>query len=473
MADATHEYSTYKTVTKQFRDKVLELYPGLKDRKDYWRFMAVLLFSVRVDKDTGKRFIPHEVIAEIEDKLAHDRYYRSEHFLEKFQKDVMTPATFTWSDWSHKGKKARMFDVVWKDDLIAALKMEKSFLGVRGIKRVSFVSGRVYTRKQRKIDYDEIRLKTFRDVLAREPAAQELLDYLNARDQAMYTRKFYENIDSVKLAIDNEDKDKEHYYNILSYLEQFPKPYYHPSEDMKTDRIFMGHWLLLKREYRQLLAKGWQEFDLKYSQVAICASLWQIQEVNDFLLRGGNVWQEIFDALKLNYGIKFTNRKLYDKIKGSLKDVLYPLLFGMSNFKITQTLKNDRLIQKLSPGAESLFFDNWLIQALLNARSKKIEEIKRVGHITTCFGRNIKVDSDEGNILSLMAVEAQALELKLLLPVVKYAQDNNEFQITLWCHDGFYVNFVRRDRAALNSESIVNIVKRGANSHKIVTELET
>lgn len=71
-----------------------------------------------------------------------------------------------------------------------------------------------------------------------------------------------------------------------------------------------------------------------------------------------------------------------------------------------------------------------------------------------------------------MAIEAQALELKLLLPVVALARSTMDFQITLWAHDGFYVWYKDAAKEKTWEQSIINVVGREINKHDVITELE-
>ena len=57
---------------------------------------------------------------------------------------------------------------------------------------------------------------------------------------------------------------------------------------------------MLKRELRKVLTRGWYEFDLASSQLAIIGKTWEIKEVQEFLTSGGKIWAELFK----HYGIE-------------------------------------------------------------------------------------------------------------------------------------------------------------------------
>ncbi len=483
MSNSKHinrDYAKNSTVTKGFRKLLLELYPGLNKDASYRKFIAVLLFSEHLDKDTKEVIIPYDVIADIEGKESEyvNNNYNSENFLKRFQTEVMTPTTFTYSNYSKNDKKARTARVIWKDEIITALKLELPSRKNRTITKVLISTGESYTAKKRKKDFEMQRSEAFHLICKMEPAAKELLDYLKSRSHNIYTVKFNENIDTVIAEVEKiQDCNSRNYHEriLKNMCDNHTTPIYRPSRKGMTDRIFTGSWMLLKRKYRELLTKGWNYYDLKYSQVAICAALWDIEVVKTFLASGGHIWRELFSYLGFNHdNLKSTDRDTFDEIKSVLKDELYALLFGKWKSAIERDLETGLVEFNCAKSPKELL-NNYIMQALYNAREKKKKQIIRRGYIDTCFGRKLTLKYEsprKNNVKRLMALQAQALELQVLLPVVRLAKDTDEFQIVLWGHDGFYVAYKDMQREHTWSGRIKQIVLSETQKWNVLTELE-
>jgi hypothetical protein len=71
-----------------------------------------------------------------------------------------------------------------------------------------------------------------------------------------------------------------------------------------------------------------------------------------------------------------------------------------------------------------------------------------------------------------MAQQAQAIEMHLLLPVITLAKTTSDFQVTLWQHDGFSVNFTSQGRKERWIKKINEVVNSKINELGVITKLE-
>lgn len=243
---------------------------------------------------------------------------------------------------------------------------------------------------------------------------------------------------------------------IINQAQQF----YQFSKRCKTVRIFPFNTgiLILQKDVRKALLSGWYDLDLCYSQLAICTKLWNIKSIEKFLLKKENIWQNLANF----YNVKLT----YD-FKKPIKKALYALMFGAAK----KTIKSD-LNNSIPPIDGDRFFKHSLIKSLYSARNKRIKNLISGEIIITLFNESLKCNGTHADARSILACEAQAMELWLLLPIVDLAQQTNEFQIMLWQHDGLSISFKDNRRNDLWLNKISNIVKNRAQEVKIITKLK-
>ena len=194
------------------------------------------------------------------------------------------------------------------------------------------------------------------------------------------------------------------------------------------------------------------------SQLAICAKLWGVVEVEKFLASGTSVWE----YLEANTAAK----------KDAIKEALYSLMFGQLASKIEA-----RLDLKVGKGEGKRFLQKELIRLLYEARQVEMNKILSAGFGDTCFGKRILVNFDNNkktaaSIRSILAQQAQAVEMDLLLPVVKLAVESNQYDVLLWQHDGFSVVFRDKQRKELWKNRISKVVESKAAEYGIVVSLE-
>lgn len=475
-----------KTVDLSFRNLIKDFYPGLGKNLSYWRFMRYLIFG-RKDEATGYPLIDRYHIAKAEDKLEllKSNNYCAEKFLLSFQQEVMTKESFSWSDWSFKDNEARVAFVQFPEKIQIAIEQET--YKVMAEKRVYFDNGYNFSDKLQKIDRELIRQEALTYVNLTAPEAKDLLEYMNQVSVHNFSKVVAKNLNATLIeAFKIEDPEKRRVQiEIINTIRDELQPFYKPSEEGNTVRIFPLNQSIpmLRKELRKLLTKGWYEFDLANSQLAIVGKTWEISEVQDFLCKGGKIWKELFahygiDAVEL----KQNNPEKYEAIKSVLKDALYSLIYGMWKKNLI-TFLNEGLEVFGIKEAGKKFFKHPLMAALFNARENKILEISGCDSVETIFGKTLKVVGSVDNkgkptasrkkcIRGIMAQQAQAVELYLLLPVLELAKSTNDFVICLWQHDGFSVNFTDKTKKDRWVKRINEAVNEKAASLGIITQLE-
>jgi hypothetical protein len=210
------------------------------------------------------------------------------------------------------------------------------------------------------------------------------------------------------------------------------------------------------------------------------AKLWDITEVQDFLKEGNHIWTSLFTHLGVNYSYnKVNNPDWFDSLKGLLKESLYSLIYGMKKScllaRLTKGFKKLKIAKK---GADVL--SHPIMAALYTAREAKITKVLQEGKLTLDWhdGRELlvegKTDKERHNcVKSLLAQEAQLMEMVLLQPVFDIAKENSKYMaITLFQHDGFTVSY--RDSLAIKTmeRKMREAVRAQADLLGVLTDLD-
>ena len=475
-----------KLTTKWFRRFIELLYPGLNKDIAYWRFMRYLIFGPK-DPKTGYPIIDVFHVAKAENLVYYfkkSHRYSAEKFLFRFQRDVMSKETFTWSNWSYKEERARVAIVTFPPELLILI--EKERFDMTSLKdKVYFDTGKKMRESIRKLEHEVIKQECLTHFEFSIPEAIPLLTYMNNLPITPFTKVINSNFPAAfSKACEIEDRIKMiTQVDILGAIREDLKPFYKPSERQCTDRIFPCNYSIpmLRREIRKTLTKGWYEFDLANAQLAIVTKLWNIPTLHKFLKTGKSIWVELFR----HYGydmkdLKVKNELKYNSMKDVFKTSLYSLVFGMSKYNLIQQIDKDlNTIHK--PGNH--FFTHPLIKALYQAREGQIEKLNHEGEGKTIFGVTRKVYGDKTKsgkptkdrlsyITSILAHQAQALELYVLLPVVELASTTKDFYITLWQHDGFSLHFNDKSKVDKWIPRILKVVQEKIDEQGILTHLE-
>lgn len=485
-----------RIISKYLNDILIEQYPalGVKSNKSYRKLLLNLIFNKTEDNYT---VINRSILAICEDSysdLLGHRYIGSK-FIQKFQEEV--GLSLYIKDYNRIEGKARYAKPKFLFTIEKAISEEiDNLFDERVLDKIDFVTQKKYTKNtltQIKKELDE-EVKLFYNNASEE--ALPLLEYLNGLPSNLFTSKVIENKNAIFKAFKDLESNetnpklkpkkdatlKEIEKKILVSIFENAKPYYKPSSAGRTVRIFPHNVsiLLLHKKLRKAVCKGWHEYDLVSSQLAIVAKLWNIIEVQEFLQLGNHIWTSLITHLGIDYKyIKIQKPNFFDKLKSLLKESLYSLIYGMKKSAVLGRLTKGFKKLKINKKGSDVF-QHPIIAALYKAREIKIANVLQEGQLTLDWYNN-KVLNLEGStdkdkkesVKSLLAQEAQLMEMVLLKPVFEIAKENREYMaITLFQHDGFTVHYNNMSMKYSLENQMKEVVRSQATSLGILTDLE-
>jgi hypothetical protein len=475
-------------VSADFRAQVLRELPAFEDDVVIRRFIDTLLFSSKLDSETGGVIISQDIAARIEGKRNHGGY-KSMPLLEKIQ--GILPG-LTWGDhvypssWS-KGRARHVLTTGLSGEIerLAQEEVERFSLPL-GL--VDFVTGREVIPSRLDAISMEQKKAAAGDVeqWITHEAARDLLVYMNGVPKQPFSRAVERNLGSaydVARSI-NSPRRKNLAFRLLRQIAAQPKPLYRPSRRGKTVRIFGSGIVRLPREVRAAMTNGWDWFDLVSSQLAIAAAMWGVsEELAPYLKISGDddavsIWDSLFDHMgERAQQIKREEGEDYAAVKGVFKSQLYGVVFGQGKTGLARFETWDERESGGSQRAETVenllgekagvlgkrFLKHEAIKVLLSGRKQAQERIKKDGGIRDVFGVWIPAKT-KSDVRSALAQVAQAAEMKLLLPVVELAKSEEKLHITLWLHDGFAVHATSHEKRSRFLEQIERLVEAEAKA---------
>ena len=449
--------------------------PGLASKDAFRRMMAYLMFGAFYSEMTGRLVISRPLMAHIisgGDQAERQRYLsgnkRVHEFLQAFKREVLPG--FEWSSYqSEEGQAREVITSGFPPELEALLEAERTTLSPE---RVYFDDGKKPSAAKAREERRAMQQETIATITeAGSDEARNMLSYLNQLPPHRFTKVVRQNFDQAwELALDlQEQRKRQAALNLLRVIREQPQPFYRPSRAGRTVRLYPLNesMLLLKKDVRKALTQGWAEYDLRSSQLAIVATTWGIPSARAFLESGKSIWAELNALYELEPA---------EETKKAFKTALYSLIFGMSRPHIEGKLTRDFMKLRIRRKGARLF-DHALIQDLLSARERKMREVEAQGYGDTIFGKRIPVVADEGepertNVRSIMAEQAQAVELALIYPVFELAATSDDFDIVLFQHDGFSVAYTEPQARERVEGRLVSVVEAKAEELDVVTGLD-
>jgi hypothetical protein len=429
--------------------------------------MNYLLFGACDDRETGKRLLAHEFLADIAGHKGNISNFRSWQFLERFRADVFGSDALQWTRHKPKKKCRQVEKVILPATIAQALEDEYANKHYE-TGRVFFSTGEKFTRtrqrQQRKQQQDHA-LANATEAGCQE--AREILDYLNNLTPHLFYRAFRKNHKNAEDAarLLPKAKARRQQLEILKHIAEQPQPFYQPSKKGHTERVFgtTGSLPLLARDVRHAWTKGWHKADLRSAQLAINATFWKVPDLAAFLKKKEkSIWQELTDHFYL------AGREAV-KAKNPLKTALYSLCYGMDVRKIAKNLTNDFAevgIQRTG----NLLWKHPLMRSLQAARTRMIRKISKAQGAHTCFGRWHSTTTLRPN--QILALLSQAIELKLMHPLFTMAKATSDLTITLFLHDGIAVHFTDKNRITSWQRRMSDEIRKIAATYHIETDLE-
>jgi len=451
-----------RATSRQFREIVMGQLPHLQTCKEC-RAIAEYLFFCTNTGDDKHLLLPSATFAKLlgkerERNISHRKFALEDYFLH-FQKRVNP--TFQWSDAKPKKRMGSLVminsrvrvvtNLEWSPAIQQAIQDEihMRYLG----ERVYFTSGKKYTQRTYLAEVKKHKEEALQHLVeAQIPIAKDLLQLLNNtsnlpfQHMASHIAEAVLEADRIAKENSNEKEEMENQCKVLHGLYSNLQPFYAPTEN--SPRLFEDSYGLtyLDRRLRKVVTQGNWEIDLTSAQLAVNAKVWNVEEVQKFLARGGNMWEHLFEI----YSIPKT-----DTAKQIFKTALYSLCYGAGKRRIQKDWIEACAIHSLDlPIAK--FYRSPLIRALFRAREEQIAKILEARGAYNCFGQFIPVIElfstnvverkdfeahKKHRVRSILAQCSQAYELLLLEPVIRVAIDckekSHKFTISLWQHDGF------------------------------------
>jgi len=464
-----------RTVSRTFRDEIFKIYPKLQ-HQPYAELFCYLCFGTAKDKDFDRLLIPSSVLASYEDK---QNYHRSKNYsarslLARFQLDTGIELEVSgYYSLENKCRSIKKFNI--PNDVADLVEKERRNMWIKQ-DRVYFVDGRKYNPKIQREYYNLAQLKA-RELVS-EAGCQSTCKigmYLNELSPNRFSKIMAHWQEAVEFAErmpgsvnkrgkDNTEEVRKHNLNILQAIADQPQPFYQPSKNGKTVRLFSLNQSLLglSKEVRKILTRDWYEADLRSSQLAIVAQQWNIPYIVDFLKSDVSVWSYLCEELDIEYN---------PSTKASLKTALYATIFGMKPTYVSYQLNLALKSQNIGKN----FILCRLLRELLTARERKIKQILQDSGCYNCYSEWLSLDDFEkesDGVNSILSQCAQAAEMSILSPVVDLAIRDPHFSILLWQHDGFCWVTDDTRRESYYENLLINIVTEKCKLLNIATHLE-
>jgi len=421
-------------VSVDFYEATFKHFPILRERSDYQKFFWYLCLGAQFDKDYGKLLLCKNAVAALLDK--EPRNFVAVNFFEKFRRDVVGKGNFLW----HKPyiKRCRMLarlDLGEFNDILDA-ELAGHFYGYRPV----YLDGSRHTAaKARKARAAEKGIANSRPGFGSE--ALFIQKYLNSLPRNLFFTNFVSNHQrALRFVIENfRGKERQRELRILRRITCQLQPFYGASSKENTVRLFSSaHIPQLKRAVRKVYTGDWSEADLKCAQLAICARLWEVPSVLEFLYSGQNIWKHFCKEM----GIP---EPQWEPSKRPLKEAVYSLTFVMEPVRIRSLLARNLSRNGVHRTFARRFLSIPLIKDVLIARDKAVAQVVANGGAEKCYGKFLQI-TKELQPRDILAQVAQSYEMKLIYPPFELAADNPDFRILSYQFDGFTAQFTRRDR---------------------------
>ena len=306
--------------------------------------------------------------------------------------------------------------------------------------------------------------------------AYPLLKLLNNQSQRAIRSIFNRNIDAVIEAAFNmpvltrrEENQRSNSLTLINHLMDYSQMYYKTSEKSVRVSAVDTTIHLLPRELRKIALTGCHSLDLKSAQLALAARYWEIGPLTDFLEKAlssnTSYWDEILTHLKLS-----------PAGKSAIKRATYAMLFGRMRNKLVSCLKEelqrDEALTAVQAGEAAAGFLRYpLVRAILQARTKKMQEVISQGGLEDAFGKFITV-TDREEARSAMALQLQSYELKLISAILPILESEKRLHVCSWLHDGLSVYCADPAEAPRQLKRLEQAIVKEAALMQVYTKLE-
>ncbi|MGM9322243.1 hypothetical protein [Deinococcus aquaticus] len=427
-------------VSENLRSYFYDRYPLLFEHEHsrrYLRLMLELMFPSWTDPSNKWVVLTRERLAQIEEREADLRggRYSGKELLQSAQEMGLQ---LEIQEASHLQGRARTVRVHWAPGLMDLLRREMLLLPGERTKEpqlefVDFITGK----RAPKSAPATIRRAVRREREQVSGAAE--LQMLN-RVSPQTHQKFEGNMgeaQEVANSIDREGRRLSNLTTLFALNQRGLAPTYTTS--LHSPRYYAEGISMaqLSENVRKTLLGGAWSLDLVAAQLAILARQWELRGWQRVLqdAPAGGVWTQVLRDVKLG-GLEH---------KAAFKTLLYSAAYGMSKANLQA-----RAAEAFGPGQADVLFGTELMRELLAGRRERQAQLQRDGGLLNQNGdmlvslqeraASLKAAKRTASpISSLLAHEAQAIELDLMRPVLDRMRTDGRFRIVLWLHDGCYV----------------------------------
>lgn len=442
------------------------------------RLLHYLLFPTAVDKDSRLPLIHRKMLVKLHGeaaaKEARGNRYSGEKYLRSFREAVNDRLVVGFYNYTRKKARTAFLNLDGLDELAQAI--EDNMCEPSLVKLVDLATGKRVT--QVKIDEARRQVRVRRQEQSQEKSSPAAISaqWLNKHQSDSKTFSRVEsNIDAaldVAKAIGEASKRRASLSILYSLRLLGVVPTYKTTA--KTPRMYTTGTSAagLPSAVREILfggGRGTFHADLVAAQLAVLAHIWTMPLTTQILVSGQPVWEALLEVSGLG---------LDDK--AALKTFIYSTAFG----KAPHSLKWEG-IQKFGKARTERLWNTPVIQELLDAREKRVVALQEEGGFTDVFGQyhdlqelaqkprwNGKPTGTEKALKTLMAYEAQAYEFRLMQPILELVQNNSEYRILFWLHDGVYLNNTQPERNPVFLRRLSDMVDARATELGIHTRLD-
>ncbi len=495
-----------QTCERSTIEAIYEHVPEAKNDKAFFRWVVYALWTSWRDKTTLRRVIHHKIM----DWIGAYRFDSGEAVLQYIQKRL--PIEFS-DDYAEGSHTRQILDDGLPEELWKVVKMDLNMSPADYGTRVYVLSGRVLTKN----DAVEIR-KQLREEVARmkmpSETSRRIQETLNDLPPRRFNRfqdrigraleyvdrmeidvgisplekakirgytgcekdddsgELTGNVDRYKARVRHEKRKKSEqqrneYKRILHCIAHQHKPFYKPSRQERTDRVFSNNdsALLLPSEVRDTLCEGLCDVDLKSAHLYIAAWLWGAEEALEQLTQEGySIWEDLMEHCrplfeKQGLDVPEKGTDLYGEVKAGMKIMVYSTVYGMGAPSI-QAEVTKSLQHILGSDVGDHLTSHPVINNIREKRDEVLAGLEPGDVLETPSGIDVVVevgleqekdkDCQKVGPRSALASQAQAYEQELMSVLLGVADDRRRFKLMLWLHDGAvckarYPNAVKGD----------------------------
>lgn len=447
--------------SRQFREELRALYPGLDAKPDRWLFLQFLIYCQHFDFETDKLVASAKVVSEWMGRQGafHGKNFSVRDVVEDFSEHVFPVALSGYVYEPSRGKcESRIVLSKFPKEVEEFWERERRS---RHTPRVEFATGKKAVNPRLNL------------VSTSAPEASRIMvEYMNALPTNRFSKAVAAHwLEAAALAatLGEMHTPAGRQSAILTQLLTNPKPLYKTAEN--SARIFSAtdaSLANLKRCVRDVLCQDWLKCDLASAQYSINYRVWGMEEA------GVPFVDSPFDTLIADIGLSPDARP-------ALKKIIYSICFGMSTRRNPSRENICDLANAVAPNLWCCLKSHPLIKGLLETRRAQFKQIRDTGFALDAWNNPILLEPDAhdglpgDNVRSVLAQVAQSYEQRLMFEVYRLAIQNpgkHGFSIMVNVYDGLYICVNDASECECWKKRISSAVENEAFKLGIKTQLE-